>query len=86
MTDVREVWRKSHGYTGEMLYASAKELEWLLDDPRYQDPNFEPPKNVQMFFGLVQKIEAEAIRMISEGPPYEPRTELEGSFGLSQIH
>ena len=30
--------------------------------------------------------EAEAIRMVSAGPPYVPATELEGSFGLSQMH
>lgn len=82
---IRDVWRKSHGYTPEMLYSAAQELEWLLDDPRYLDPNFTPPEGVQMFFGLGKKMEAEAVRMISQGPPYEPRMELEGSFAMSQI-
>ena len=85
MADVRDVWRKSHGYTAEMLEEAATDLEWLLDDPRYQDPKFEPPPGVRMFFGLGQKMEAEAIRMISDGPPYVPQMELEGSFAMSQI-
>ena len=85
-TAAREIWRKSHGYTEEMLYSAADQLAWLLDDPRYQDPAFEPPEHVRMFMGLIAKIEAEAIRMVSAGPPYVPATELEGSFGLSQMH
>ncbi len=83
--EIRRVWRQSHGYTGEALQAYARNMEWLLDDPRYQDPDFEPNDAVKFYFGYVEKIEAEAIRMITEGPPYEPRLHIEGSFSVSQI-
>ncbi|WP_438853998.1 metallophosphoesterase family protein [Agromyces sp. M3QZ16-3] len=81
----RRVWRQSHGYTGEALVEYAKSLEWLLDDPRYQDPDFEPPQTLTYYLGIVSVIEAEAIRMIQAGPPYEPKMHIEGSFSISQI-
>lgn len=34
---VREVWRKSHGYSRQMLYAAAEELERLLEDARFRN-------------------------------------------------
>ena len=86
MADVREVWRRSHGYREDQLHRYAEGLEWLLDDSRFQGPGFTPPEAVSKFFQLAQMMEAEVIRLMSAGPPYEPRADLDGAFGLAHIH
>ena len=86
MSDVRELWRRHHGYTQEQLHGFAKDLEWVLDDPRFQDPAYQPPESVAKAFGLAQMMEAEIIRLMTSGPPYQPKMDLDGSFVISQIH
>ena len=86
MSDIRDVWRRSHGYTEEQLHRYAADLEWLLEDPRFQGSDFTPPESVTKFLKLAQMMEAEVIRLMSAGPPYEPRTDLDGAFGIAHIH
>jgi len=86
MSDVRELWLRSHGYKPDDIAWYARDLDWLLEDQRFQAPDFRPPKQVGAFFGLAQKMEAEVIRLMISGPPYEPRVDLDGAFGISQIH
>ena len=86
MTDTRDVWRRSHGYTQDQLHRYAQDLEWLLDDPRFQGTAFTPPESVTKFFQLARMMETEVIRLMSEGPPYEPRADLDGAFGIAHIH
>ena len=69
MAEARDVWRRSHGYTQDDLHAYVKDLEWLLDDPRFQGSDFTPPEPVTKFFQLAQMMEAEVIRLISACPP-----------------
>ena len=84
--DIRDLWRRSHGYTPEDLVGYAKDLEWLLEDPRFQGSGFTPPEAVIKFFQLAQMMEAEVIRLMSTGPPYEPKMDLDGAFAISHIH
>ena len=86
MTDARDVWRRSHGYTQDQLHRYLGDLEWMLEDPRFQGSDFTPPESVTKFCKMTPMIEAEVIRLMSAGPPYEPKAELDGAFGLSHIH
>jgi len=87
MTDVREMWRRSHGYSEEDIEVFVSELDWLLDDPRFRGPDFEPPEVLGFFWQYAQGLEQEIIRLMSAGSPYVSEVEsLDGAFLLSQIH
>lgn len=87
MSDAREVWRKSHGFTKEALDFFARDLEFLIDDPRFTDPPETLPANVEFIWKYLLALEGEVIRLMSAGPPYVPKVEsLDGAFCLSQVH
>ena len=67
MSDIRELWLRSHGYKPDDIAWYARDLDWLLTDQRFKAPDFRPPKEVGAFFGLARMMEAEVIRLIADG-------------------
>ncbi len=41
------IFAKAHGLQPETLHDHLSKLQWVLDDPRFKDPDFEIPESIQ---------------------------------------
>jgi hypothetical protein len=81
-----DAWARTHGLQPDDLHKYLENLQWVLDDPRFRAPDFEIPKSVHELWGFGQMMESELLRVLKEGPPYEPRMTLDGCMGCPQVY
>ncbi len=82
-----QVLQQPHGFTKEALSFFLRDLEWLTsDDSWFGKRHSEPPPVLQFAWQILLLLEQEIVRMMSAGPPFEPRHGLDGALILSQVH